>query len=379
MMLCSFLSYLDRQALAVLAPTILTETHLNAESYAKVVSCFSIAYMLGNPLWGSLLDRIGLRAGMSMAVSLWSLASAAHAGMSGFLGFAAARGVLGLGEGATFPGGLRTAVDSLPPHRQARGLAISYSGGSLGAVLTPLIVVPLSLAWGWRAVFLFTGLAGTLWILLWLVIARPPLLPPPPLRPQGFSWPNPLERRFWALVSSYALGASALGPILYLSPLYLTRVHGLTQAQLGAVLWAPPLGWEIGYFFWGWVADRWPGVLDRPARPFLLLGTAALPLGLAPALASAPAVLALFFWSTFIAAGFIVLSLRVASRAYPRGQTALVAGIAAGSWSAFVAVLLPLLGRWFDAARYGETFALVAVLPLAGAVGWRVFAEPTPR
>ena len=22
------------------------------------------------------------------------------------------------------------------------------------------------------------------------------------------------------------------------------------------MLWIPPLGWEIGYFFWGWITDR---------------------------------------------------------------------------------------------------------------------------
>lgn len=34
--------------------------------------------MLGNPLWGYILDRIGVRRGMTSAVSLWTLASVAH-------------------------------------------------------------------------------------------------------------------------------------------------------------------------------------------------------------------------------------------------------------------------------------------------------------
>src|SRR5262245_42081619 len=79
MMLCSWLSYLDRQILAVLSPIILPDTGLSAERYAEVVSAFSIAYMLANPLWGSLLDYVGLRSGMAVAVALWSAASAAHA------------------------------------------------------------------------------------------------------------------------------------------------------------------------------------------------------------------------------------------------------------------------------------------------------------
>ncbi|PYS37549.1 MAG: hypothetical protein DMG14_20875 [Acidobacteria bacterium] len=69
-MLATLLSYIDRQVLAVLAPTILLDTGLNANEYTKAISAFSYAYMLGNPLWGSLLDYVGLRLGMLMAVGL---------------------------------------------------------------------------------------------------------------------------------------------------------------------------------------------------------------------------------------------------------------------------------------------------------------------
>ena len=160
MMLCSWLSYVDRQVLAVLSPTILKATNLNAQSYGEIISAFSVAYMIANPLWGAVLDYVGLRIGMIAAVTIWSAASAAHAGMSGFLGFAVCRACLGLGEGATFPGGFRASMDSLPPDRQARGMAISYSGGSLGAIFAPLVVVPVAAAFGWRAAFFVTGLLG---------------------------------------------------------------------------------------------------------------------------------------------------------------------------------------------------------------------------
>src|ERR1700720_3260433 len=104
MMTCSCLSYIDRQALAVISPMVLKDTGLTAGDYADAVSAFSIAYMIGNPLWGSLLDYMGLRLGMLIAVGIWTVASASHALMTGLLGFAAARALLGFGEGATFPG-----------------------------------------------------------------------------------------------------------------------------------------------------------------------------------------------------------------------------------------------------------------------------------
>ena len=374
MMVCSWLSYVDRQILAVLSPTILGDTGMSAERYTLVVSAFSITYMLANPLWGSVLDYVGLRTGMLIAVAIWSLASASHAwvghGTAAFLGFAAARAVLGLGEGATFPGGFRTALDSLPVNRQSRGMAIAYSGGSLGAILTPLMVAPIAARYGWRPAFLLTGGLGAAWLALWWIFARPPYLPCSQSRPAKLVWPNPLERRFWMLICGYALGAFALAPVLYLAPLYLNRGLGLAQADILKVLWIPPLGWETGYLFWGWVSDRYLVNQPRPARIIVLLILLGLPVGAVTFFQSEILVMSVFFLAMFAAGGFIVVFLRIAMRSYPPGQSSMVAGLAAGSWSALVAVLLPVLGWLFDQQRYMETFLVVMLVPILGASLW---------
>src|SRR5207302_2025545 len=87
MLLVSLISYIDRNTLALLIPTIMKETHLSVEQYGFIVSAFSIAYMISNPLWGAVLDRIGLRAGMLAAVGFWTVASMSHALAGGFLSF----------------------------------------------------------------------------------------------------------------------------------------------------------------------------------------------------------------------------------------------------------------------------------------------------
>ncbi|MGD1211816.1 MAG: MFS transporter [Candidatus Acidiferrales bacterium] len=378
MLACSFLSYLDRQVLAVLSPMILAELKLNAEKYGEIISAFSVAYMIGNPVWGAILDRIGLRRGMTVAVALWTIACGAHAVLSGFLGFAVARAVLGFGEGATFPGGLRTAMDWLPPKSQSRGLAVAYSGGSLGAIVTPLVVTPIALAYGWRAAFIVTGVAGLAWVLLWRTTvdfsaathAR---------QSERIILPNLFERRFWSLVASYGLAALPIGLILYLAPLYLSQVLGFTQAGLGRVLWLPPLGWEVGYFFWGWFTDKFALGNRRPVWLFFTLAAIGLPQVAIVAFRNPAVALGLMFWAMFVASGFVVVSLRTSAFAYPAEQTGLVAGIGAGSWSAINAVVLPLLGRMFDAKHYSEAFVLVGVVPVLGAMLWWALTLPDRR
>ena len=95
MLLVSLISYIDRNTLALLAPTILRDNHLSAEQYGWIISAFSVAYMAGNPLWGRWLDRWGVRNGMLLAVAFWTLASTAHAFVAGFLGFAVSLAALG--------------------------------------------------------------------------------------------------------------------------------------------------------------------------------------------------------------------------------------------------------------------------------------------
>jgi ACS family hexuronate transporter-like MFS transporter len=149
MALCSWLSFVDRQVLTILAPTIIRDTGLTNQNFTDAASFFFLAYTLGNPVWGSVLDRVGLRVGMLLGVAIWTGASASHAFMGSFLGFAMARGVLGLGEGVTFPGGLRTARPP-PAHLRARAIALSFRG-TIGADDAAAPGAACHSAWGRRS------------------------------------------------------------------------------------------------------------------------------------------------------------------------------------------------------------------------------------
>jgi len=381
MWMVSLISYIDRNTLAILAPVILRDTHLSAARYGLVISCFSVAYTIGNPVWGLILDRIGVRRGMSAAVGIWTVASTAHAFATGFWTFGLARAILGAGEGATFPGGLRTVTRTLPPSKRGRGLAIAYSGGSLGAMVTPLIVTPVAALFGWHGAFLFTGLLGALWLIFWRITARG-VDQTADLHPsaRGNSEADHLPLRqiaihpaFWAYMAAYGIGALPLSFILYYSSLYLKARFGWTQTTLGEVLWIPPAGWELGYFIWG-------GLLDRFGPRFrgLMLASClfSLPIALLHWLPTGPAVLAGMFVTMFGAGGFIVISVAYATRSFPAGHAALLAGIGAGSWGAMTALVLPGFGYLFDHSAYATAFRLAAVFPVVGYLLWRGLSTP---
>jgi MFS transporter, ACS family, hexuronate transporter len=370
MMLGTLLSYVDRASLALLSPMFLSDIHMSAQDYSWCISAFSFAYMFAALAWGSILDRIGLRLGMTISLFIWMVSSASHALMGSFLGFASARAVLGIGEGSIFPGGFRTALDSLPVDKQARGIALAYSGSSAGSILAPIILTPVALAYGWRIAFLVTPALALLWLVLWVGTVDPSRFPNQSRTAQRFALPDMRERRFWSLVASYALGALPVGAITYMTPLYLSRAFGLTPAQLGFVLWIPPAGLEAGYFFWGWVADRYERASPRPVWLIVLMALLVLPLMAVHQFNSAPMAIALLSFGLFASGGLVVVTLRTGALAYPHEQRSMAAGIASSSFSAAVALTLPILGRLFDQHLYSAAFALVAILPLVGAGIW---------
>jgi ACS family hexuronate transporter-like MFS transporter len=384
MTLVSLISYVDRNTLALLAPTILKDIHLTDRQYGFAISAFSIAYMLGNPVWGRLLDRFGLRLGMTVAFAVWTLASASHAFVWGLGALVAARAVLGFGEGATFPAALRTVTQTLPVERRLRGIAVAYSGGSLGAVITPILVTPIALRYGWRGAFWFTGLAGLAWLLWWLWMSRraeirqnpapEPVVAAALAASSGASGIRVSDPRIWSFALLYAMGGAPLGFVLYGASLYLSQALGRTQSQIGWALWIPPLGWETGYFFWGWAIDRFAAHGDslagmrRLVSLLLLLG---LPLAATARLNSVGPALFVMFLAMFVAGGQLMASMAYATRIYSSRNYGFLAGLGAGSWSLLVALTMPLFGGLFDHHRYQAAFLLAAAFPVAGSLLWQ--------
>jgi MFS family permease len=191
-------------------------------------------------------------------------------------------------------------------------------------------------------------------------------------------WPNFLERRVWALMFSYALPAISPGPILTIVALYLNQRLHLSQGQVNGLVWIPPLTWGIGYFFWGWAADRYAANNPRPIGMFLVLTAASITLGATTWTTSVPLAIGLISFSTFIGGGFQMVALKVGSYAFPREQAAMMSGIASGAWSLVNFILLRAIGPWsgwINGQRWEEIFWLIALLPPAGIAVWLVLSH----
>jgi ACS family hexuronate transporter-like MFS transporter len=262
--------------------------------------------------------------------------------------------------------------------RQARGIALAYSGSSVGTILAALIFPPIAAAFGWRPAFLVTPALALIWLIVWRTTVNPAEFPNH--RPgEKLRFPSPLEVRFWSLVASYALGAFPVGAISYLSALYLTRVFGVTTKELGMILWIPPAGLELGYFFWGWMSDRFAPGHPRPTWLLAIMAVLCLPLAAITQFQSMPVAVALFASTLFASGGLVVVTLRTGALSYPPNQRSMAAGIASSSFSATVAIVLPFCGKMFDQKQYDHAFWLIAALPMIGTMLWWMLPVKSPR
>jgi ACS family hexuronate transporter-like MFS transporter len=168
------LNYMDRQAIALVAPQIKTEFQLLNVDFGWVLAAFALTYALFQVPAGYLVDRWNVRWAYAGAVVWWSAAGMATA-LAPSLGiFMLLRGVLGVGESFNWPCALRVTRSILPPEDRSLGNGIFNSGAAAGAVLTPLVVSLLTQRYGWRTSFLVIGGLGFLWVAAWLVLMGGP-------------------------------------------------------------------------------------------------------------------------------------------------------------------------------------------------------------
>lgn len=254
----TILNLVDRQIIAVLKPTIAADLNWTDDDYGTLAAWFQGAAAVAFLFTGWVVDRVGVKWANPLGVSLWSFAAMAHAAAHTFLQFVFCRIGLGATEAMGTPAAIKTVAAIFPPARRSLGYGLLNSIGSLGAIVTPLLIPLAAAVWGWRSTFLIGGALGLAWSLLWLVAVRgvhfesPATGTTPPV-PRGTIF---TERRTWAIAGAKFLSDATWWLMLFWMPDFFNHNFGLEGVALGVPLAIAYTCAALGAVIAGSVATR---------------------------------------------------------------------------------------------------------------------------
>ncbi len=372
-LLSSTLNYLDRQLLAAAAPALKGEFHLTNLEYGQILSVFSFVYAATAPFAGLFIDRVGLNAGVSIAVLTWSLASAATGFTNSFRELLAARTLLGVAEAAGIPCFGKANGVYLEPGELALGSAFNQVGVSLGLTLAPIVMAAIAPRYGWRAAFILCGALGFLWTPIWWLTAKKiPARPEKTVRSKEKFSDLLRDPRLWGLVVSTVFIMALYTLWTNWTTLYFVEQWHLTQAEANArFAWIPQVIATIGGFLSGWIAFRWIGkgmpVLTARMRVSwicaiaALVSTAAVPF-MPSVFTAAFAVTSSTFWGICISTNLYAMPIDMF------GPARAGFGVAAltFAYGMMQALLSPRIGSMIDRFGFNTVCLTLSALPLIG-------------
>ncbi|HTR82470.1 MAG TPA: MFS transporter [Bacteroidota bacterium] len=261
------INYIDRQVLGILAPLLQHDIGWSEIDYGYIVTAFTGAYAIGLLIFGRFIDKVGTKIGYTLSIFLWSIAAMGHALVRSVFGFGVARFGLGLSESGNFPAAIKATAEWFPKKERAYATGWFNSGANIGAVVAPAIVPWITLTWGWREAFIFTGALGFIWVVLWWWLYEVPEKQKRVSKAEiayiqsdrveaeneKIPWLQLLKyRESWAFVVGKFLTDPIWWFYLYWLPKFLNERYGLDLAHLGLPLIVIYTMTSIGSIGGGW-------------------------------------------------------------------------------------------------------------------------------
>ena len=325
------INYVDRATVAVANLDIRHDFHLSATAIGAVSSVWALSFALSQLPTGFMVDRIGGRWLLGLALAVWSLAQAAS-GLTRNLGqLLWMRAALGVGEAPAYPTSARAV--SLWFRREDRGLpsGVYNASSTLGPAIAPPLLTALMIGFGWRMMFIAMGILGLIICLLWIFIYRDPGEAQPSLQEDadiGERLTSPVTFRQWSGLFRFRtmwgliLGAFGTGYVMWMFqawlPAYLEMQQHISIARTGLIGAIPWIFGIVGSLSGGYISDRLSSRLSDPLSgrklPVIygLIGLALFTVLATRATSSVTAVLwicmAIFFMSHAIGAHWTIVA-----------------------------------------------------------------------
>ena len=265
------ITYLDRVAIGVVAPQIMSDLHLTKVQMGYVFSAFTIAYGTFEIPTAAWADRIGARGVLTRIVAWWSAFTIATSIAWSYLSLLVIRFLFGIGEAGAWPCVGRVFSRWIPARERGKTQGFFFAGAFLAGAFTPAVVVWLSARMPWRWVFVVFGCIGFVWSLCWWLWFRDeprdkPGTPPEEVamieRERGLAvgshgdWKAVFRIPIvWPICMSHAANTYGTFFVITWLPTYLKDVRGMTNDQMVVFAGLPMIIAAAAALLGGWLTD----------------------------------------------------------------------------------------------------------------------------
>jgi sugar phosphate permease len=163
----SIITYLDRVCISVAGPRMQKDLDIAPEMWGWVVGAFTLSYAIFEIPTGSMGDRVGPRKVLTRIVLWWSAFTSLTGVVSNFWLLLATRFAFGAGEAGAYPNSSSAISRWFPTAERGRAHGVVWMASRIGGAISPLLVVPIQMRWGWRASFYVFGAIGVIWVVIW--------------------------------------------------------------------------------------------------------------------------------------------------------------------------------------------------------------------
>ena len=161
----TLITYLDRICISLVGVKIKSDFHLTNEQFGWALAAFALAYAIFEIPSGVLGDKIGQRAVLIRIVLWWSVFTALTGLTIGLITLIIVRFLFGVGESGAYPNSSAVVSRWFPAVETSRAMSALFVGQNAGAAIAPLIIIPISIAFGWRVPFFVIASLGLIWVL----------------------------------------------------------------------------------------------------------------------------------------------------------------------------------------------------------------------
>lgn len=167
LLLLSIVTYIDRVCISVAGPAMQKDLGISPERWGWVVGLFAISYAVFEIPSGAMGDRIGARKVLTRIVIWWSVFTSLTGTVSNYFLLLLVRFMFGAGEAGAYPNSSSSISRWFPVVERARAHGLVWMASRVGGAVSPLLVIPIQVRWGWRASFYSFGVLGVVWAIFW--------------------------------------------------------------------------------------------------------------------------------------------------------------------------------------------------------------------